>query len=226
MWEEVLQTENIGSNDNFFERGGQSLLAVRVTSKLRETLGIELPVSRLFELQTVAGLAAWIDGMQSAGTSPSTADLLPTPTRVSRESVRRVADKGQAPTDAPVALPTANNPQLRTPTEQYIAAIWQEVLQTDNVAPEDNFFERGGQSLLAVKVSLRVREILNIELPVSKLFELQTVRRLSEWIDDLKNSPDPGQSNALTDIFALKRVSRDSVRRVATPTEEHSEGDP
>ena len=77
--------------------------------------------------------------MQSAGTSPSTADLLPTPTRVSRESVRRVADKGQAPTDAPVALPTANNPQLRTPTEQYIAAIWQEVLQTDNVAPEDNF---------------------------------------------------------------------------------------
>jgi len=91
LWEEVLQIENIGSNDNFFERGGQSLLAVRVMSKLRQALGIELPVSRLFELQTVAGLAAWIDGVRNAGAPANTSDLLPTLKRVPRDSVRRIA---------------------------------------------------------------------------------------------------------------------------------------
>jgi nonribosomal peptide synthetase DhbF len=60
-WEEVLEVERVGVEDNFFEIGGHSLLLARLHRRLRDSLGRELSVVDLFRFPTVAALARHLD---------------------------------------------------------------------------------------------------------------------------------------------------------------------
>ncbi len=57
IWQEVLHLEKVGINDNFFKIGGHSLLAMRIISKTRAELNVDLLLKKLFEYPTVAALA-------------------------------------------------------------------------------------------------------------------------------------------------------------------------
>ena len=61
VWQDVLGVERIGRHDNFFEMGGQSLLALRAMAALREALNVELPVQKLFAFPVLADLARAIE---------------------------------------------------------------------------------------------------------------------------------------------------------------------
>jgi len=55
--------------------------------------------------------------------------------------------------------------------EQAVARIWQEMLGVERVGRHDHFFELGGHSLLGLQVIGRIREQLDLDIPVQLLFE-------------------------------------------------------
>ncbi|WP_327708372.1 condensation domain-containing protein [Streptomyces sp. NBC_00464] len=66
IFSQVLDVENVGLNDSFFELGGHSLLAIRLVSRVRRRLGVELDVAKIFETPSVAGLYELLDGAPRA----------------------------------------------------------------------------------------------------------------------------------------------------------------
>jgi amino acid adenylation domain-containing protein len=60
MWEELLGIDPVGTRDSFFDLGGHSLLATQLVARVHEQFGVELPLSALFEANTITALAGRI----------------------------------------------------------------------------------------------------------------------------------------------------------------------
>ena len=93
----------------------------------------------------------------------------------------------------------------RTPTEELVASIWQEVLRLPQISVYEDFFRIGGHSLLATQVISRMRRSLNVELPLRMLFEHSTVADLAEQIDKVHRKEDGSA------IPSIVRVSREQA---------------
>jgi acyl-coenzyme A synthetase/AMP-(fatty) acid ligase/acyl carrier protein len=63
IWEQLLKVKPIGIQDNFFERGGHSLLIIRVISHIRLKMGVTIPVTAFFKFPTVAKMSDYIQAV-------------------------------------------------------------------------------------------------------------------------------------------------------------------
>jgi thioesterase domain-containing protein/acyl carrier protein len=73
IWKEMLGVQQVSIDDDFFELGGQSLIALRLFNRIRKQYGVELPLSVLFQAPTIAATAALLrEAMGSEAIAPST----------------------------------------------------------------------------------------------------------------------------------------------------------
>lgn len=78
----------------------------------------------------------------------------------------------------------------RTPLEQRLAELWQEVLGVPRVGVLDSFFDLGGHSLKAVQLLARVQEAWAVELSLRTLFQHPTLEEMARYLE----AQQPGQS--------------------------------
>ncbi len=112
FWRELLGVERIGAEDDFFALGGHSLLAGRLLTRVRERLGVELPLDRIYAAPTLAAQAAAVEASRggpgraagppgaarpaAAADLPAGADLVPRPARA-RQPRLQLADDDPLP---------------------------------------------------------------------------------------------------------------------------------
>jgi acyl carrier protein len=84
IWEEVFGIAQIGLHDNFYELGGESLMATRIVSRIRDTFQVDLAIRSLLENPTVAGISRAIEEAQSSSVERQEPVIM----SVSREAYR------------------------------------------------------------------------------------------------------------------------------------------
>jgi amino acid adenylation domain-containing protein len=66
IWQEILQIEKIGTADDFFQLGGQSIKAINILSRVNKTFGVKISLEELFENPTVMYMAERIENLNWA----------------------------------------------------------------------------------------------------------------------------------------------------------------
>ena len=70
IWRQVLKAEAIGVDDDFFQLGGDSILAARILARVRQSTNVEVSFLVFQEAPTVAGMAKAIEAERTASTGP------------------------------------------------------------------------------------------------------------------------------------------------------------
>lgn len=74
-------------------------------------------------------------------------------------------------------------------TERLVLGIWREVLGVVDIGVDDDFFELGGDSLVATDIVARLRRELNVAVPLLTIFDNPTVREFAREVDELTRVP-------------------------------------
>jgi acyl carrier protein len=89
MWRELLQLPRVGVDDNFFEIGGHSLLAMQFMARVQNTFRTELSLRDIFEAPTIAELAALVERRRRKPAKESFPPL-PRPRKISSERAKEL----------------------------------------------------------------------------------------------------------------------------------------
>ncbi|MFC5204680.1 type I polyketide synthase [Streptomyces kaempferi] len=97
-----------------------------------------------------------------------------------------LATDGPAPTVTVRPSPAVPEPAREGGTEAQLAQIFGQLLGLEQVAAQDDFFNLGGDSLIAVQLASAVRAVFGVRITVRQVFTAPTPRRLARAVDDAR----------------------------------------
>jgi amino acid adenylation domain-containing protein len=103
---------------------------------------------------------------------------------------------------------TAISLSPRSSVEAELTQLWREILGLEQVGIHDNFFDLGGHSLLATQLLSRVRDRLQVQVPLRSLFAAPTIAELAQAIETMDWSP---QDLSIADGQAIATAQREEV---------------
>ena len=103
----------------------------------------------------------------------------------------------------------------RSDTESFVAALWQELLGTDRVGRDDDFFAHGGHSLAATRVAARVGRRYGVEVSLQALYDRPHLATFAEEVDRLV-AAGSGQGRP-TAIPIIERIGTRRPRTAGRP---------
>jgi amino acid adenylation domain-containing protein len=106
----------------------------------------------------------------------------------------------------------------RTPAEETLAKIWRELLGQPEIGIDDNFFEIGGHSLLAMQLMARVRKEFQAELSLRNIFEAPTIAELANILEQ-----EQGQAAGKMPSLPRARLSPEQAKELLNKIDELSE---
>lgn len=178
--------------------------------RLREKFGIELHEAvEVFERALRSPLPEVVVSTQDFKTiverqnSYSAAGLL--------NQIERQRQSGEA---RPRSATLGDYVAPRNEVEQTVAEIWQNLFGIEQVSVEDNFFDLGGHSLLAIQVISQLRNAFAVELPISSLFEAQTVANVAALIVEGQIEQEFGDIEQL--LESIESLSQEEVKEHIT----------
>jgi amino acid adenylation domain-containing protein/FkbH-like protein len=149
-------------------RGDPSLVAYVVPLQKEKRMALELSgyAARRLPSAMVPSSFVFLDGLPLTARGKVDMSALPAPDTV----VLKEDSEYLAP---------------RTPIEEVLAAIWEDLLGVARVSINDDFFELGGHSLLATRVASRVTKAFGVSLPVRSVFERPSIAGLASEVQVL-----------------------------------------
>ncbi|MEZ4361976.1 MAG: amino acid adenylation domain-containing protein [Kofleriaceae bacterium] len=129
---------------------------------------------------TLEGLRQWLRASLPAHLVPATVVALPELPRTASGKL----DRRALPAPAIELAPEPSAAPI-TPAEQLLAAIWQDLLGGAAVGRLDDFFARGGHSLLAIQVASRLGHAFGVHVPVRAVFERPVLADLADHVQQL-----------------------------------------
>ncbi len=105
----------------------------------------------------------------------------------------------------------------RTPAEETLAKIWRELLCQPEIGIDDNFFEIGGHSLLAMQLMSRARKEFQAELSLRQIFEAPTIAELADVLMQKQQQPEAPL------LLARSRISPEDAKELLGKLDELSD---
>ncbi len=207
LWSKILEIEDININANFFDLGGNSVIAIRLMQFISDSFNVDISINTLFENPTISSFSHFlVDHL-----------TLERPLHLDTHIEQTSTQQGKR---------ISNHALMNQ-----VKTLWSEVFMIRDIDVGSNFFDLGGNSVTAIRLIQRISDHFNIEVSINDLFENPTIHSFSstlsknlttvdssfkQIVPDVKNAHEPFPLTDIQRAYVLGRQNLYDLGNVAT----------